>query len=265
MTAHALSLHHLTVLDTSPLELVALAGDTGFAHVTLFTLVPKQARTLFPCVMPGDVAALKEALAAACVSVCNLEVFSLDQDGNLQRFEQGLKTGAALGAPRATVHLYNYDDIGAAARRLREFNAMAADYGIVPGLEFNGFSDVKDIATACAIVREAGCGSVVLDVLHLMRNGAEVSAVAPNADLITYVQVSDGPLEIPEGAAWREAIGERLLPGKGEFPLGDILAPIAPQAIMEAEIPQGAARKAGVSGAERARRAMAALRETLPA
>src|SRR3546814_2453633 len=95
---------------------------------------------------------------------------------------------------------------------------------------------VKDIATAVAIVREAGCGAVALDVLHLMRNGADIAAVAPNAGLIGYVQVSDGPLELPdEIPAWHEAVKERLLPGDGAFPLAEILRPVAGHAIRSEE------------------------------
>src|SRR3546814_3711887 len=100
-----LSLHHLTALDATPAELATIAGRLECQHITLFTHVPEQARAMFPCVMPDDVPALSDALASANVSVCNLEVFPLDQDGGLGRFAEGLKTGAALGAPRATVHI----------------------------------------------------------------------------------------------------------------------------------------------------------------
>lgn len=261
-----LSLHHLTALDATPAELATIAGRLECQHITLFTHVPEQARAMFPCVMPDDVPALSDALASASVSVCNLEVFPLDQDGGLGRFAEGLKTGAALGAPRATVHMYNIESIAAAARRLKAFADVAGGYGITPGLEFNGFSDVKDIATAVAIVREAGCGAVALDVLHLMRNGADIAAVAPNAGLIGYVQVSDGPLELPdEIPAWHEAVKERLLPGDGAFPLAEILRPVAGHAIIEAEIPQSTARKAGADAFERSRRAVDAVRRTLRA
>src|SRR3546814_14484779 len=93
--------------------------------------------------------------------------------------------------------MYNIESIATAARRLKAFADVAGAYGITPGLEFNGFSDVKDIATAVALVREAGCGAVELDVLLLMRNGAEIAAVAHNTGFIWYVTVSDGPLELP--------------------------------------------------------------------
>src|SRR3546814_19020719 len=118
--------------------------------------------------------------------------------------------------------MYNIESIATAARRLKAFADVAGDYGITPGLEFNGFSDVKDIATAVAIVREAGCGAVALDVLHLMRNVADIAAVAPNAGLTGDVQVSDGQLEMPdEITAWHEAVKEQIEPGDGSIPLAE--------------------------------------------
>ena len=86
--------------------------------------------------------------------------------------------------------------------------------------------------------------------------------LADAADLITYVQLCDGPL-ITHQEGWVEAVRERLLPGASEFPLADILRPISPQAVIEAEVPQTAARKAGVSALDRARLAVDAMRACL--
>src|SRR3546814_20358052 len=88
ITMKRLSLHHLTALDATPAELATIAGRLECQHITLFTHVPEQARAMFPCVMPDDVPALSDALASANVSLCNLEVFPLDQDGGLGRFDR---------------------------------------------------------------------------------------------------------------------------------------------------------------------------------
>ena len=260
-----MSLHHLTALDASPSDLASIAGRLRCDHVTLFTHVPDQARGFYPCVTGDDVPALRDTLARAGVTVCNLEVFPLDRDGDLARFEEGLRVGAALGAPRATVHIHDVADLAAAAERFAAFSTAASGHGIVAGLEFNGFSAVKDIASAAAIVRAAGCGALVLDVLHLMRNGADLAALGRNADLVGYAQLCDGPLAIDPAEAWREAVRERRLPGDGEFPLAAILSRLGGDIVIEAEIPQAAARKAGVDAFERARRAVEAVRSVLPA
>lgn len=262
MATHPVSLHHLTALDAAPTELVAIAGMLGCEHVTLFTHVPEQARGFYPCVAASEVSALRDSLAAASVTVCNLEVFPLASNA-LKDLEEGLRIGAALGAPRATAHVHDVADETEAARRFAAFATLAADHGIVAGLEFNAFSAVRDFATAARIVRAAGCGALVLDVLHLMRNGADVADISDRADLITYVQLSDGPLHRAPEEAWREAVRERGLPGDGEFPLTDIVRQVSAQAVIEAEIPQAAAQKAGVTAFERARKAIEAVRATI--
>lgn len=249
------SLHHLTVLDTSPLELADIAGRLSCDYVTVFTHVPERARSMFPLVGRAELTAMRNAP----VRVCNLEVFPLDEDGNLARFHEGLDVGRALGATRATAHIHNVESDDQAIARFAAFASLAAEFGIAAGLEFNGFSGVKTLSSAAAIVRAAGCGSLVLDALHLMRNGAEVDEIAGNADLIGYVQVSDGPLS-PTVSAWHEAVRERGLPGTGAFPLVKILTPISTGAVIEAEIPRPVA---GAPAFDRARAAVDAVRATL--
>ncbi|AUW59554.1 xylose isomerase [Sphingobium sp. SCG-1] len=257
------SLHPLNALEATPVELVRMAAELECSHVTIFTHVPEQARGLFPLLERKDVDVFLEALAETSVTVGNLEVFPLEDDGNYRHLVEGLEIGRAIGARRATTHIHAIDNHALAVDRFRRFCALAAEYDVVPGLEFNAFSAVKDIRTAAAIIRDAGCGTLVLDVLHLMRNGAYVDSVAENADLVSIVQLSDGPLEIDEGGIWREAIKERALPGQGAFPLTDILAPLSGEIIIEAEIPQYRAEKSGCSAFERARRAMEATRAVI--
>lgn len=263
--SRALSLHHLVALDATPIELVAIAGRLGCAHVTLFTHVPEAAKGFYPCVTAADVPALQDALAEADVTVGNLEVFPLDQDEDPKRFAEALAVGASIGAKRATAHLHDIANQDVAIRRFAEFCEAASAHGITPGLEFNGFSAVRDIAAAGEIVRQAGCGKLVLDVLHLMRNGADLDAVSRYADLIAIAQISDGPLSMPQDQAWHEAVRERALPGQGEFPLTQILAPLGDHIIIEAEVPQTAARKAGVTPFDRASHVVSALRSVLDA
>jgi sugar phosphate isomerase/epimerase len=87
--------------------------------------------------------------------------------------------------------------------------------------------------------------------------------VAAVADLVDFVQLCDGPLAIAEDQRWREAVGERGLPGTGEFPLAALLAALRPGTIIDVEVPQSAARKAGIPALERAGRAVEASRAVL--
>jgi sugar phosphate isomerase/epimerase len=261
-----LSLHHLTALDASAIELIAIAGRLGCDHVCLFTHVPDPIAQLFPRVGEGDVPAVSAALREAGVSLCNLEVFPLDHDPDWAGFERSLAVGQALGATRATVHIHDIDDREGAAM-LARFCDIAAGFGIIAGLEFNGFSAVRTLPQAAAILGAANRpnASLVCDMLHLVRNGCTPADMAAERDRIGYVQLCDGPIERAESEVWHEAIRERGLPGEGEFPLAAALATLRPDTLIDVEVPQHAARKAGVTALDRARRAVEATRKLVTA
>lgn len=261
-----LSLHHLTALDATPAQLVELARDNGCAHVCLFTYVPEAARAAFPMVMPEDVPALKAVMDACSVTACNLEVFPLDGTDDVAGFASALETGAALGATRATAHIHELADEAEAIARFAAFCDQASEHGIMAGLEFNAFSAVNDIDSAARIVRGAGRrnGQLVCDALHLFRNGGSVEAVAAQADIIGYAQFCDGPMERDRAEWWREAVGTRELPGRGEFPLTELASALRDGTVVEVEIPRKAEMKEGVPAADRVRAAVAAVKSVLP-
>jgi hypothetical protein len=62
-----------------------------------------------------------------------------------------------------------------------------------------------------------------------------------------------------------EAVGERGIPGEGEFALRALVAALPPSPPVAAEVPQGAAMRAGVPALERARKAIEACRRYIPA
>ena len=260
-----LSLHHLTALDATPAQLIGLARDNACAHVCLFTYVPEAARGAFPMVMPADVPALRAVIEAAGVTVCNLEVFPLDGSNDVAGFASALDTGAALGATRATAHIHDVADEDEAMARFATFCDMAAEHGITAGLEFNAFSAVNDIEGAAGIVRGAGRpnGQLVCDALHLFRNGGTVDAVAAQADIIGYAQFCDGPMERDRADWWREAVGTREMPGRGEFPLRELAAALQDGTVIEVEVPRKAELKQGIPASERVRAAVEAVRSVL--
>lgn len=263
MSRSALSLHPITAIDASPAELVDIAGRLDIKFVSLFTNVPDVATGRYPAVQAADVPRLKGDLEEAGVALCNLEFFPLDRDGDRSEFQHGLEIGAALGALRATAHIHGVTGEQQAADRFGAFAAIAGAFGIEAGLEFNHFSAVRDVRSAARVVRAAGRGSIVLDILHLLRSNGSAADVRDNVDLIGYVQLSDGPAHVSEDARWREALNDRLPPGRGQFPLLDLLAPLPSGTIFEAEVPQRAAMKLGVSAFDRARLAIEATRAVL--
>lgn len=256
----ALSLHQLTALDASPRELIDIARRLGIASVCLFTHVPEAGTGRYPLIGKGDVAELRTVLEKAGVTLSNLEVFQLDRTGPCEDFDHGLAIGAALGATRATAQLHEVSSEHEATERFAEFATRAAAHGIVAGLEFNNFSAIRDVASAERIVRAASRGSLVLDMLHTARGASTTSDVARAADLIDYAQLCDGPADMPGDRRWREAVGERMAPGEGDFPLIELVRSLRADVIFDVEVPQSSARKAGVPTFNRARRAVDASR-----
>jgi len=256
-----LSLHHLTALDTTPAELVGIAGALDCARVCLFTHVPEEARHLFPMVTMGMREEVAATLAQAGVHLHNLEVFPLNPNANLNAFRIGLEVGAALGAMRATAHIH-IENEGEAIDTFGRFCDLAAEYRLAVGLEFNAFSKVRTTTAAAAIVRSAARanGDIALDFLHAVRSSATPSEVVAVAPIIGYAQICDGSLAIARGSRWREAIKERALPGEGAFPIAAMLAPLRAEVVIEVEVPQADAMRAGVPALERARRAVEAAR-----
>ena len=258
-----LSLHQLTALDAIPSVLVGIAQSLGVQSVCLFTHVPEAAAGRFPAVLDDDIPLMRRMLGDSGVTVSNLEVFPLDRNGPRNDLDAGLAIGAALGATRATAHLHAIGSEQEGIDRFAAFAEQAARHDIIAGLEYNPFSATTNAAAAERIVRGAGAGSIVLDVLHTVRGGSSVSEVEQILDLISYAQLSDGPSHMPHENRWREAVGERLLPGEGDFQLIELLKPLNHDVIFDIEVPQSSARKSGVPAIERARRAVEASRRLL--
>lgn len=258
-----LSLHQLTALDASPRELIDIARRLRVDSVCLFTHVPEPALGRYPLVDQSEIGELRAVLEGAGVTLENLEVFPLDRNGPREEFESGLAVGAALGATRATAHIHDISNEQEAIDRFGDFAERAARGGIVAGLEFNNFSAVRDIRSGERIVRAAGRGSLVLDMLHTVRGGATAADVAQAADLVGYAQLCDGAADLPADGRWREAVSERLVPGEGDFPLIDLARPLGTEILFDVEVPQTSARKVGIPPFERARRAVIASRVLL--
>ncbi len=268
-----LSLHHLTVLDVAPEELVSIAAALGCDHVCLFTQVQVATRAMFPSVdSDAAAAAVAERCAGSGVTVHNLEYFPIVEGVRVESYGPALERGARLGAARATAHIHDPEP----ARGLAAFAALcdlAGAHGLRIGLEFTAFSQVRSLPEALAVVEAAGLDNadVVLDALHFFRSGGHVMALegAPEGALegmsarVGYAQLCDGPATIEEADRLHEAVHERALPGSGTFPLAQFVSALPPAVVIDVEVPQAARRAAGVPPLERARLAVEATRRFL--
>ena len=265
MATHPVSLAHLTVLDTTPPQLVEVAAAAGFRTVGIrLTATPSVGVPPYDILRDGPI--LRDTLArlaATGVSVLDTEFLRFEPERPVGVPEGFLEVSARLGARNVLVMSAEPDE----ARTLDRFGDLcdrAAQYGLHVCLEFAVYTGVRTLAHAAQMVARSGRAnaSVLIDALHFSRSGglpAHIAQVDPA--LLRYAQLCDasadmpGPTDTP--ALIREARTGRLLPGEGVLPLAELVAALPDGIPLAIEAPCRAT--AELPAVERARRAYQAL------
>jgi sugar phosphate isomerase/epimerase len=262
-----ISLAHLTVLDTTPPELVTVAAAAGFRTIGIrLTATPSVGVPPYDCMSDGPM--LRETLARLAdtgVSVLDTEFLRFEPAQPVGIPEGFLEASARLGAKHVLVMSAEPDD----ARTLERFCDLcdrAATYNLTVGLEFAIYTGVRTLAHAAQFVAQSkrANASVLIDALHFSRSGgvpADVATVDPS--LLRYAQICDAAPDMPRPddapALIREARTGRLLPGEGVLPLRALVAALPATAALAIEAPCRAT--ADLPVLERAKRAYRALSE----
>jgi sugar phosphate isomerase/epimerase len=244
---HALSLHHLSVMDVSPFELVDIAARLECPHVCLFTCQPGDGVGM-PLVRDGDLAAMRRKLRDAGVSVLGTTSFALLPDVDIARYEAGVERSAQLGAEHANCRIIDTDE----QRVIDNFGRFAgycSARGLLPLIEPSGYGLGDALPQALRIFAAVGHGGLTLDPLHIIRTGTSWDAIdALDPALIRYVQLCDGPAEAGPDDYFREGAYDRLPPGEGEYPLDRLLAVTPADMPLSLEIPCRRLRERGLAG-----------------
>ena len=260
-----ISLAHLTVLDTTPPELVTVAAAAGFRTIGIrLTATPSVGLPPYDVLRDGPV--LRETLRRlddTGVTVLDTEFLRFEPEHPIGVPEGFLEVSARLGAKHVLVMSAEPDE----ARTIERFGDLcdrAAQYGLSVCLEFAIYTGVRTLAHAASVVAKTkrSNASVLIDALHFSRSGgvpADVKQVDPN--LFRYVQICDasadmpGPTDTP--ALISEARTGRLLPGEGILPLAELVAALPAGLPLAIEAPCRAT--ADLPALERAKRAYRAL------
>lgn len=264
-----LALHHFSLSDVPPLELVPLAAEVGCQGVCLFVESP--AGFAFPMVTPAMLGGLRRRLTDYGVRVTNLEFFSLNADTDPESFRPALELGAALGGQLAVTHIHDTDS-ARALDSLGRFAVLAGEYDLRLGLEFMPLTPgCTSLTQAVEFVARAGRANVGvgIDALHLFRTGgtpADVCALAP--ELIAYAQLCDGLALAPgvdplEPSRYAEEAFARQVPGQGVFPLAELIRALPPDVPLDVEVPQPQQARGNISPLRRARLAVEGARRVL--
>jgi len=263
-----ISLAHLTVLDTTPPELVDVAAAAGFRSIGIrLTATPSVGLPPYDVLHEGPL--LRETvlrLKDTGVSVLDTEFLRFEPEHPIGIPEGFLEVSARLGAKNVLVMSAEPEE----ARTIERFCELcdrAAQYGLHVGLEFAIYTGVRTLAHAADVVARSkrSNASVLIDALHFSRSGgipAHVKQVDPS--LLRYAQICDagpdmpGPGDTP--ALIREARTGRLLPGGGVLPLAELVAALPANVPLAIEAPcRAIAELPAVERAKRAYRALSAL------
>ena len=263
-----LSLAHLTVLDTTPPELVAVAAEAGFRTIGIrLTATPSVGVPPYDMLRDGPL--LRETLRRLSdtgVSVLDTEFLRFEPDHPVAIPEGFLEISARLGATNVLVMSAEPEE----ARTLERFCDLcdrAAAFGLHVCLEFAIYTGVRTLAHAAHVVARSkrSNASVLVDALHFSRSGGTPAHVAQvDPALLRYAQICDASADIPgpddTPALIREARTGRLLPGEGVLPLAELVAALPEGIPLAIEAPcRATADLPALQRAKRAHRAMAAM------
>lgn len=266
-----LALDHITVADTTPIELVDIAHATGCAAICLFM----EPMAVLPHMPAFDIyadrqarLALKARMEALGVGLDLAYPFTLAGRTEIEAFIPALECAAELEARMVNVLAYDRDP----ARRADKFAAfcdLAARFDLPVAVEFYPPSQVPSLAQALALVKSAGHPGRVginVDLLHLMRSGGSVAelAAAP-AGYIFYGQICDAPAQCLEPSLDFEASSQRRLIGDGALDVAGFLAALPVDCPLSVELPQELAIQGGVARMMRAQKAVESARKVLDA
>lgn len=260
---YPLGVHHLTAIETDPLSFVRIVGESGCREVSLFVRQPGP-RSSFPLADRDNRAALAAALGDNGVRLANIESFLMTPATDVAAFEPELELGAELGARGAGVQIFD-DDESRVGANLAALCDMASRLGVRVAVEFMPFTPAWKTLPAMAelIARLAHPNLAIgVDALHLVRSGGspeEITQLPPG--VVGYAQLCDGADLTVTADYAGEAVGNRLAPGAGVFPLAAFLQALPAGTPLELEVPQPPDRPP----AQRVRDVVSATRRLLAA
>jgi sugar phosphate isomerase/epimerase len=252
-----LGIKFLSVFGLPPVDFVNLAADLGCAHIgTALGPGPIDPPLYPPFSLKDDPALRREMLAAMRdrgISISLGDGFVVAPDREIRDMAEDLEVMAELGAPR--VNTISLDpDVSRSTDQFGTLVEMAADAGMETTIESSPGFTPCDLPAALNVIGAVGRPDLrlLVDTMHIARGGATPADVAAlDPDMIGYVQLSDVPLTPVGPTYYEEALFNRMVPGKGELPLLEILAAVPRDRVISLEVPNRAQAEAGMSPHER--------------
>lgn len=246
-TARRIGVAPLSAISAEPEEYLAAAAAAGFDFVAL-RVAPITVDDVAYTPTGPEFRRLLALAADSGLDVVDVEVFSVGPGTGRDDWLPVLQMAAELGASLLNV-VGSEPDAAAFEDTMGRLAADARDFSVIPIIEPVAFRPMNSYARAIEVARSTGCG-VEIDALHALRTGADLDLVAANNELFPLLQLCDAPAALRRWGGDRpvqakpgdddmliEARLNRLLPGRGDAPLGRMLAALAPRTPVSVEIP----------------------------
>ena len=257
------SLAHLTVLGTTPLELIDIAAEAGYDYASVRTTPVTPGEPVTP--LANDPAMARQVvrrLADTGLQILDVELARLGPDDEPDQFLPVLEVAAAVGARHVIGQLAD-PDRSRAADRFGRLCHLAAGFGLTVELEFPSWTQVGDLNTAAGIVAavDRANAGILVDALHFFRSGSSLDVLGSlPRRWFRFVQLCDAPASTPSTVeeVIHTARFARSLPGYGGLPLPALLDRL-PDVPYSLEVPNDVLRRE-VGTAEFARLVLAVAR-----
>jgi sugar phosphate isomerase/epimerase len=237
-----LSLHHLTMLDATPFELVdaAVAGGFDMCGVRIVPADPDQ--SVFDLI--GDSSTRRtfiRHLEDSGVRLLDVEAVWIRGDTNVQSLVPAFQAAAELGV-RHVLTVGNDFERTRLIDSLGRLADSAAVYGLTLPIEFITYSAITNLADVVDVTRSVGRDNlqIAIDSLQFFRASAEWDVLADiPTSALPYAQISDGPRTPPRTveALRHEARSDRMIPGTGELDLQRLIAALPAGVPLSVEVP----------------------------
>jgi sugar phosphate isomerase/epimerase len=241
------SLAHLTVLGTTPLDLIQIASDAGYDYASIRMTPVAPGEHVTPLAGDPDmVRRVSKLLDDTGLQVLDVELARLGPDDEPDMYRDICDVAAAIGA-RHVLGQLNDPETERAVERFGRLCDLAFEFGLTVDLEFPSWSETGDLSAAAAAVRDVNRSNagVLIDTLHFFRSNSSIDELATlPAEWFRFVQLCDAPADAAptvEGVI-HTARSARSLPGYGHLPLPELLdhLPAGPYSL---EVPNDVLRR----------------------
>jgi sugar phosphate isomerase/epimerase len=241
------SLAHLTVLGTTPLDLIQIASDAGYDYASIRMTPVAPGEHVTPLAGDPDmVRRISKRLADTGLQVLDVELARLGPDDEPDKYRDVCEAAASIGA-RHVLGQLNDPETERAVERFGRLCDLAFEFGLTVDLEFPSWSETGDLSAAAAAVRAVNRSNagVLIDTLHFFRSNSsidELAALPP--EWFRFVQLCDAPADAAPtvDGVIHTARSARSLPGYGHLPLRELLdhLPAGPYSL---EVPNDVLRR----------------------